>query len=143
MGTRGLGSDLVKLEDVGRYYKIELKNLSTMFERVFLAVSAKSRSKADDALRGVAVPRARSCSSGTTSSTSAPPTGYPPFSREGTSRGEVMGVLGSHQPTEGDVRGPPVGVLDVVTTPVYSLVGGGKVARTCLDKDCPEIFQVN
>ena len=64
-------------------------------------------------------------------------------SREGASRGEVMGVLGSHQPTEGDVRGPPVGVLDVVTTPVYSLVGGGKVARTCLDKDCPEIFQVN
>ena len=64
-------------------------------------------------------------------------------SREGTSWGEVMRVLGSHQPTEGDVRGPPVRVLDVVTTPVYSLVGGGKVARTRLDKDCPEIFQVN
>ena len=64
-------------------------------------------------------------------------------SREGTSRGEVVRVLGSHQSTEGNVCSSPVGVLDVVTTTVYSLVGGGKVARTRLDKDCPEIFQVN
>ena len=54
-----------------------------------------------------------------------------------------MGVLGSHQAAEGDVCGAPVGVLDVVTTPVYSLVRGGKVAGARLDKDCPEIFQVN
>ena len=64
-------------------------------------------------------------------------------SREGTSRGEVVRILGSHQSTEGNIRCSPIGVLDVVTTPVYSLVGGGKVARTRLDKDCPEIFQVN
>ena len=63
--------------------------------------------------------------------------------RKGTSRGEVMRVLGGHQATEGDVRGTPVRVLDVVTAPVYSLVGGGKVARTRLDKDCPEIFRVD
>ena len=62
---------------------------------------------------------------------------------EGTSRGEVMRVLWSHKATEGDICGAPVWVLDVVTPPVYSLVGGGKVAGARLDKDCPEIFQVN
>ena len=41
LGTHGLGSDLVKLEDVRRYFKIH-KIHSTMFEGVFLAVFAKS-----------------------------------------------------------------------------------------------------
>ena len=63
--------------------------------------------------------------------------------REGTSRGEVMRVLWSHKATEGDICSAPVWVLDVVTPPVYPLVGGGKVAGARLDKDCPEIFQVN
>ena len=74
--------------------------------------------------------------------------GYDPhvgkvISWEGASRGEVMGVLRSYQPTEGDIRCSPVRVLDVVTPPVYPLVRRGKVAGTRLDKQCPEIFQVN
>ena len=64
-------------------------------------------------------------------------------SREGATRCEVVGVLGGHQTTEGDVRGAPVGVVDVVTPPVYRLVGRGKVAGARLDKHCPEIFGVD
>ena len=64
-------------------------------------------------------------------------------SREGTSRGEVVRVLWSHQATEGNICGSPVWVLDVVTTTVYSLVRRGKVTGARLDKVCPEIFTVN
>ena len=63
--------------------------------------------------------------------------------RKGASRRKVMRVLRSHKPTEGNVSSTPVRVLDVVTAPVYPLVGRGEVARTRLDKDCPEIFQVD
>ena len=66
--------------------------------------------------------------------------------RKGAAGSEVMGILGSHQTSEWDISGPPVWVLDVIAATVYSLVSrgsGGKVTGTCLDKDCPEIFQVN
>ena len=60
---------------------------------------------------------------------------------EGTAGPEVMRIFGSHQTTEWDISGPPVGVLDIITPPVYPLVrrgSRGKVTRTCLDKDCPD-----
>ena len=53
--------------------------------------------------------------------------------RKGTSGSEVMRILWSHQTTEWDICGPPVGVLDIIAPSVNSLVsggGGGKVTRT-------------
>ena len=71
---------------VGRYYLLgsfERPIYQIMKIHFFLpSVFAKSWSKAVGALRGVVALPARSCSSGTTSSTLVPPTGYLRFSRK-------------------------------------------------------------